>query len=198
ICQSMKHIANAAHALMCLLVALYIAMLAVLMRTASLPLPLFFLIAGCIFLLGMLLSFVYARTGKIHHCILIHMAVNFFGGVLPVIVMNWADYDTLMALIEEFSANPAVQMLETIGDHVISHPAGTICLFLFIFAQYALAALGVVFLIIHRRKFVLKKSEEQLPTRMGLRAAILNPGVIAALVVCIYLFISSLMSAVVG
>ena len=149
-------------------------------------------------LLGMLLSFLYAKTGKIHHCILIHMAVNFFGGVLPVIVMNWADYDTLMALIEEFSANPAVQMLETIGDHVLSHPAGTICLFLFIFAQYALAALGVVFLIIRRRKFVLKKSEEQLPTRMGLRAAILNPGVIATLVVCIYLFISSLMSAVVG
>lgn len=48
--------ADAAHALMCLLVALYSAMLAVLMRTDAMPLPLFFLIAACVFLMGMLLS----------------------------------------------------------------------------------------------------------------------------------------------
>ena len=48
--------ADAAHALMCLLVALYTAMLAVLMRTASMPLPMFFLIAAGVFLLSMLLA----------------------------------------------------------------------------------------------------------------------------------------------
>ena len=48
--------ANIAHALMCLLVALYTAMLAVLMRRDTMPLPPFFLIAACVFLLGMLLS----------------------------------------------------------------------------------------------------------------------------------------------
>ena len=48
--------ANIAHALMCLLVALYTAMLAVLMRRDTMPLPLFFLIAAGVFLLGMLLS----------------------------------------------------------------------------------------------------------------------------------------------
>ncbi|MBR5615641.1 MAG: CPBP family intramembrane metalloprotease, partial [Clostridia bacterium] len=55
-------------------------------------------------LLGMLLSFLYAKTGKIHHCILIHMSVNFFGGVLPTILMDWADYETLMGLVNEFTA----------------------------------------------------------------------------------------------
>ncbi len=148
-------------------------------------------------LLGMLLSFVYAKTGKIHHCILIHMAVNFFGGVLPTILMNWADYDTLMLLVEEFMNNPeGVEQLEVLGQHVMEHAGGTLGVLLFVFAQYALAALGVVFFIIRRRKFVLKKTEEQLPARMGLRTAILNPGTIVALAVCAYLFVNTLLSAV--
>ena len=53
--------ADAAHALMTLLVALYIAMLAALMRTSAMPVPVFFLIAAGAFLLGMALS---RRLGK--------------------------------------------------------------------------------------------------------------------------------------
>ncbi len=150
-------------------------------------------------LLGMLLSFVYARTGKIHHCIFIHMAVNFFGGVLPTIFMNWADYDTLMTLANEMINNPeGVEQLDAITQHVMNHLGGTLGVLLFVFAQYALAALGVVFFIIRRRKFALKKKDEQLSGRMALRAAILNPGVIAALVVCGYLFVNTLLSAVIA
>ena len=48
---------------MCLLVALYIAMLAVLMRTVSMSLPLFFLIVAGVFLLSMLLSRHWGGTG---------------------------------------------------------------------------------------------------------------------------------------
>jgi membrane protease YdiL (CAAX protease family) len=150
-------------------------------------------------LLGMLLSFVYARTGKIHHCIFIHMAVNFFGGVLPTIFMNWADYDTLMTLVNEMINNPeGVEQLDAITQHVMNHLGGTLCVLLFVFVQYALAALGVVFFIIRRRKFALKKKDEQLSGRMALRAAIVNPGVIAALVVCGYLFVNTLLSAVIA
>lgn len=147
-------------------------------------------------LLGMLLSFLYARTGKLHHCILLHMAINFFGGVLPTILMNWADYDTLMVLVNDFLANiESVEAIEAIGEHVLAHLPGTLAVFAFVFVQYALAALGVVFFIIRRRKFVLKKTEDQLPTRMGLRTAFTNPGIIVALSVCAFLFISTLMSA---
>lgn len=147
-------------------------------------------------LLGMLLSFVYARTGKIHHCILIHMAVNFFGGVLPTILMNWADYDALMILVNELINNPEnIEQLDAITQHVMNHLGGTLGVLLFVFAQYALAALGVVFFIIRRRKFALKKNDEQLSGRTALRTAIVNPGVIAALVVCGYLFVNTLLSA---
>lgn len=55
--------ANAAHALMCLLVALYAAMVAALMRLDVMPLPQFFLIAACLFLVGMLLSRRLGRLG---------------------------------------------------------------------------------------------------------------------------------------
>jgi len=148
-------------------------------------------------LLGMLLSFLYARTGKIHHCILIHMAVNFFGGVLPTILMNWADYDALMILVNDLINNPEnVEQLDAITQHVMNHLGGTLGVLLFVFAQYALAALGVVFFIIRRHKFALKKNEGQLPGRLALRTAIVNPGVIAALVVCGYLFVNTLLSAI--
>ena len=47
-------------------------------------------------------------------------------------------------------------------------------------------------------RFALKKKDEQLSGRMALRAAIVNPGVIAALVVCGYLFVNTLLSAVIA
>ena len=127
------------------------------------------------------------------------MAVNFFGGVLPTIFMNWADYDTLMTLVNEMINNPeGVEQLDAITQHVMNHLGGTLGVLLFVFVQYALAALGVVFFIIRRRKFALKKKDEQLSGRMALRAAIVNPGVIAALVVCGYLFVNTLLSAVIA
>jgi membrane protease YdiL (CAAX protease family) len=137
--------------------------------------------------LGMLLAFLYSKTGKIHHCILIHMCVNFLGGVLPTILYDWLDYDTMLSLMEDEAALTAY-----ITEHLLPYLATMV----YSAAQYGLAIAGAIIFTVNLRYFKLEKSPDLLSNKKGFVTALLTPGMIASIVVCIALFAISLASSV--
>ena len=139
--------------------------------------------------LGMLLAFLYSRTGKLHHCILIHMGVNFIGGVLPSILYDWLDYDAMMQLMDNEE-----ELLLYVTEHILPYLATMAYSAL----QYGCAVAGVIIFAVNFRHFKSKKGEGLLPVKQGLTAGFVNSGMIAAVVVCIALFAISMMSSVVA
>ncbi len=137
--------------------------------------------------LGMLLAFLYSKTGKIHHCILIHMVVNFLGGVLPTMLYDWLDYDAMLSLMEDEAALTAY-----ITEHLLPYLATMV----YSAAQYGLAIAGAIIFTVNLRYFKLEKSPDLLSNKKGFVTALLTPGMIASIVVCIALFAISLASSV--
>lgn len=138
-------------------------------------------------MLGVLLSFIYTRTGKIHHCILIHMCVNFLGGIIPTLIYDWLGYDAMMQLMENE---------EALSAYIIEHIFPYLTMLAYSALQYGCAIAGIVILIVNLKKFKLKRSEEHLAAGEGLTVSLLNPGMIASILVCAFLFVISLLSSV--
>ncbi len=137
-------------------------------------------------MLGVLLSFVYVKTGKLRHCILIHMCVNFLGGIVPTLLYDWLGYDRMLALMNDEQA-----LAEYIGEHILPYFA-TMAYSAF---QYGCAIAGAIVLILNLKKIKLRRTEDTLSNKEGLGAAFKNSGMIAALVVCGLLFVMSLFTS---
>lgn len=136
--------------------------------------------------LGMLLAFVYVRTQRVGYCMLLHVAVNFMGGILPAILLQRIDYARYLALdpantaeVEAFYAEYGPQMT---------------ALSLFSLAQIVMGLVGIILLILKFKQFKIEKQPNQLPLGKAARAAALNPGMLCAFVVCALLIVLNLLS----
>lgn len=101
------------------------------------------------FLVGVCFAYFYVKTGRIGYSIGFHMAVNFLFGVLPSLLMQYADMETLYALLEDpalggeewmtqvyefVSANllPLLGIFALSGVQMISALVGTILFIVFL------------------------------------------------------------------
>lgn len=136
--------------------------------------------------LGMLLAFVYVRTRRVGYCMLLHVAVNFMGGIIPAILLQRIDYARYLALdpantaeVEAFYAEYGPQMN---------------ALSLFSLAQIVMGLVGILLLILKFKQFKIEKQPNQLPLGKAARAAALNPGMLCAFAVCALLIVLNLLS----
>jgi hypothetical protein len=111
------------------------------------------------------------------------MCVNFLGGVLPTILYDWLDYDTMLSLMEDEAALTA---------YIVEHILPYLATMAYSAAQYGLAIAGAIIFIVNLKRFKLEKSPDLLPAKKGIATALLNPGMMASIVVCIFLFAMSL------
>ncbi len=136
--------------------------------------------------LGMLLSYLYIRTGRVAYCMLLHVAVNFMGGIIPAILLQRIDYARYLALdltntaeVEAFYAEYGKEMTS---------------LTMFSAAQIILGLAGIVLLILKFRQFKIEKEPTQLPARKSLKAAFFNVGILCAIAVCAFLIVVNILS----
>ena len=128
-------------------------------------------------MLGLLLSFLYARTGNWWNGVFLHMLINFFGGVVPVEISNWLDYDTFVTLTQE-------QMIPYITEHLGAYLS---LMGLTVF-RYGLSVAGLILFIIHFKKFALRRKENEPSPADALTTAFSAGGIIASIVVCALFF----------
>ena len=127
-------------------------------------------------LLGALLALIYLRTGSFGLCVAMHASINFLGGILPTYLMELSHYEELLAI----TADPAMSA-EALMEFLSDNSVGIFLLFLYLLLMGLLAIVGVVLLIVFRKKLALNRRDGELAPAARNRALFLNPGMIALL-----------------
>ncbi len=131
---------------------------------------------------GLVLGYLYCRTGSYIHVTALHMVFNCVLGVIPTLLSL-----EILPFLNEMDLNNADMLMELLGEYAIP---------LIIFAVYllfrsVLELIGLIFAILKFKKLKLKKREPTLSSADQLYAAFVNPGMIAACsVLCAVLMFS--------
>ncbi len=120
------------------------------------------------FAVGILLGYVYTRTGRLWWNAALHAFINFYGGVLA---------SALIRLVDPALLNGGEVSMEQLLAGFLPLAA----YLLYAFANYAFMAASVVLPIVLRGKIRLGRGEAQLSRREAL-SAMINPGVLGALI----------------
>ena len=130
--------------------------------------------------IGILFSYLYARTGKLRHTILAHMLFNFFGGFLPSALMQLLPMDELL------SGNPSF-------DTVMASLLPLLGLVLYEIAYFGLAIAGLVIFIVRFRRSRFYPALTPLDGATRARAYLLSVGAILFLAVSLILLFLSVL-----
>ena len=127
--------------------------------------------------LGLIFGYVYVRTSRLRYSLLMHMIINFNGGIVAPWVISQANTKALDAI-----DTGSTEQLET----ALGQDAGG----LIIVMVYGLAIVvpiiaGIVLLVRDRRRFEFYITPEELPRGLRTRTSLLNPGFVVYAVLCL-------------
>lgn len=145
---------------------------------------------------GLLLAYVYVRTGKVWHTVLLHMVMNLFGGVVSALILRLVDQERLMELLELMSDAEKMQAIMAdveANAEFVRHFAPALPGFL-LYSAYAMALFGVsiagaILLLVRRRRFIMRPAPFEMPRERIGYTVYFSPGVIAAILVSIALML---------
>ena len=124
------------------------------------------------FFVGCVFGYVYVKTGRIRHTILLHMMVNFTGSFIPLLFQRQSETQAALSA----SINPWEMVFSFYNLGLL-----------------ALCVIGVVYFLSNRKKFTLSaEGERSLTLKSQYQLAFGNPGMILFLILCVFLFIASL------
>ncbi len=124
--------------------------------------------------LGLVLGYVYIRTGKLRYSISLHMLVNFMGSVVSSAVTNNLDMDAIAALNPEDPASLAMMFSPQM-----------LLYFAFSLLVFGLMIAGCITLILYRKKVYFNRSETDLPKGTRFKTVFLNVGMILMFIACL-------------
>ena len=126
------------------------------------------------FLIGLVLGYLYLRTGKLTACWLLHAVYNFFGGLLPSVLMQQIDYDALLM------AETAEQQMQIITENPIGYMLMVVYSMLVMDAVIA----GFILLSTYKKRLRFAEAELTLPHDSEASTAFVNVGVILFIALC--------------
>lgn len=130
------------------------------------------------FLIGVILSYVYVKTGKIIYSMGIHIFINMFCGILPSLVFTMLDYNELMTLVESGA----------ITEAYISANALPILLFIiYSYGMLAMVGVGMFVLLRNIKNIQINKGEVRFPKGTALETVMFNAGTIVLVATCLIL-----------
>jgi membrane protease YdiL (CAAX protease family) len=128
--------------------------------------------------LGAVFAFLYVKTGRLRYTIFLHMAINLYGLLSPLLVKAMG----LDALFD--NANPV--------RYLVEHLPQLITFMLFIIVIFSLVIAGFVLLIVRRRAFYFERGPLQLGKGTRFKGMFLNLGTALFTAAALALFILSL------
>ena len=126
-------------------------------------------------MLGALLAYVYSKTGNLLYSIAIHITVNLFGSVLPLIFIE--PTEKFMEIYEQMLAGAEVNMSEFYSLYALVG--------IYAFIQYGMAIAGIVLLMKKyksRQIFVSDRCEILIPKEKRTSVIIKNAGAITFII----------------
>ncbi len=129
------------------------------------------------FALGLVFGYVYLRTGKLRYSIILHMVINFMGGVIAPAVLELADLEAMTTLdptdLAAFAAY-LPKLLPLMGYGML---------------MMGLAVTGLVFFCIRCRKLRFDPAPMELPKGTRFRTVYLNIGMLLLIAACVALIV---------
>ena len=141
------------------------------------------------FALGLVFGYVYVRTSKLRYSVVMHMFVNFMGGVAAPWVMTNIDIDSLMNVLTSAENGDGTAMMQWMGQNA----TGMMIFGIYMLLYCGLIIAGVVLLIRERKNLVFYTAPEELPRDVRMSTSILNVGVITYIVVTVIITAINLM-----
>lgn len=141
------------------------------------------------FALGLVFGYVYVRTSKLRYSVVMHMFVNFMGGVVAPWVVKNIDIDSLMNVLTSAENGDGTAMMQWIDQNA----TGMMIFGIYMLLYYGLIIAGVVLLIRERKNFEFYTAPEELPRGVRTGTAIMNVGVITYIVVTVIITAINLM-----
>lgn len=126
--------------------------------------------------IGLVLGYVYMRTGRLRYSIIMHMIINANGSVLAPFMLWLGGVN----LADASSGALSEQEAEALWQ---SNAGGVTAVFVYYFVLMALIIAGIVLFCVNVRKLEFYDPPEQLPKWYGARLAFLNPAMIVYIVV---------------
>ena len=135
--------------------------------------------------LGLVFGYVYTRTGKLRHSVLMHMIINFWGGIVSGMLVT---DESVKALINgSFDPGNIAELERVLTPSVILFSVYTM-------ATLALAVAGFVLCIKDRRRISLDAAGMQLPEGTAFRTVWLNPGMLLFALSCLLMMVFTIFS----
>lgn len=135
--------------------------------------------------LGLLLAYIYLRTGRLRYSAILHAIINFMGSVLAPWVLNLVDQEALLAMESSLPTDETlVQYMDVLPGLLVM--SGYMMLLMGMFIA------GLVLFIIKCRRLVWRESEAQLPRGTALRTVYCNGGMVLYMLVCLIMIVFSL------
>ena len=135
--------------------------------------------------LGLLLAYIYLRTGRLRYSAILHAIINFMGSVLAPWVLNLVDQEALLAMESSLPTDETlVQYMDVLPGLLVM--SGYMMLLMGMFIA------GLVLFIIKCRRLVWRESEAQLPRGTALRTVYCNGGMVLYMLLCLIMIVFSL------
>lgn len=131
------------------------------------------------FAIGLVLGYLYMRTGCLRAVWLVHAAINFLGSVVPLLLMQYCGYEELLLSMEQGQEAMLMQVAE--------NPLGFAAVMLYSFFNMALVILGCVLCGLYVRKLHFEEAENTLPRDSEATAAFTGIGVVLFIAICVIL-----------
>lgn len=135
------------------------------------------------FALGCLFAYIYCKTGKIRYTIFFHMWINFRSSILLPML-----FQPVFSLV--FSMDVEAAQMELTMQMLQSPSMMLICLALcaYVLLELVIAIAGLVLFFVFKKYICFYPGIRRLPRKQTMIAAILNPGMLVFLVLCIIEF----------
>ena len=138
-------------------------------------------------LIGLLLGYIYVRTGKLIYPFIIHALINFFGSVVAPFFLSFVDLE----LMETISEMELSEITEELIEGYLPQLIGAFAFLCYSSFWSNLAIAGFVFFLIGKKKVFWKRAENQLSLEQTASSAFMNVGMICFIVATVALTVVS-------
>lgn len=125
------------------------------------------------FVLGLLLAFLYVKTGNLKITIAIHMMINFMGGLVSTALMRAIDLDEYLEIVSEMD-------MEAMMAYISENTAGLLAYGVFLIFVFGMLIAGLVLFIVclAKKRFTFARGQVAIPKGKRFRTIFLNVGML--------------------
>lgn len=143
--------------------------------------------------IGLILGYIYVRSGDIKITIIIHMIINSLSSIIVPILVEKSDILNFskMTATKEVTESFIMENMEYFQEHMI----WIMLYMLYILVYFGMVCFGIAMLIVKRKKLDIHRSEWELDEKSEIRNSLVNLGMIVYTVFTVALIALSLFRA---